>query len=447
MNSDKKVLTRFAPSPTGDLHLGNARSAILNWIYAKKNYGEFILRIDDTDTERSKDKYVDSIKNDLLWLKINWSSSFKQSERLKNYNTKILELKGMDRLYPCFETAEELALKRKSLLSSGKPPIYDRSSLKLTDKEKEDFLLSGKKPHWRFFVEDKTIIWNDIIRGDVSFDSKNLSDPILIRENGSLLYHLPSVIDDITENVTDIIRGEDHVNNTAFHIQLFESLGSKPPNFGHHPLITDESGKSLGKRLGSLSIKSLSDDGLEPISIINYLSTIGTSKDMSSKIELNSILESFDIKSLARSSPKFNKKDLIRINSNVLKKMKFDNAQEALSKLGIKDIKEEFWNLIKNNIEFMHEANEWIEIISSSKILYNSDKDFLDKCSSVLPKEPFTINTWEEWLVNIDKISDRKGKKLFMPLRLALTGREHGPELKYLIPLMTKKLILFRLGK
>ena len=234
--SDSKVLTRFAPSPTGNLHIGNARSALLNWIFAKKNNGDFILRIDDTDIERSKDSYIELIKKDLQWLNLSWSKTFKQSERKKIYNKRIEELKNNGRLYPCFESQEELLLKRKSLLSSGKPPIYDRSSLKLSEKEKENYLAKGTKPHWRFFINEKKIYWNDLIRGEVSFESENLSDPILIREDGSLLYHLPSVIDDISENITHIIRGEDHISNTAFHIQIFEALKSNSPTFGHHSL-------------------------------------------------------------------------------------------------------------------------------------------------------------------------------------------------------------------
>ena len=252
-----KLITRFAPSPTGKLHIGNARSAILNWLHAKKNDGYFILRIDDTDTERSKDEFIDKIKEDINWLGLDYTKTFKQSERMELYNKAIKKLKIDNRLYECFETQEELMLKRKSLLSSGKPPIYDRSALNLTEKEKKDLILRGKKSHWRFKLNEEKIIWKDIIRGDVLFDSTLLSDPILIREDGSLLYHLPSVIDDINENITDIIRGEDHVNNTAFHIQIFKALNSNPPRFGHHPLLRDSKGQGLGKRLNSISLNAL----------------------------------------------------------------------------------------------------------------------------------------------------------------------------------------------
>jgi glutamyl-tRNA synthetase len=251
--------SRFAPSPTGLLHIGNARSAVLNWAYIKNKGGEFILRIDDTDRERSKKKYEDDIKDDLLWLGLSWDKTFNQSDRENIYIKKIQELKNKKKIYPCFETPEELSLKKKSQLTSGKPPIYDRSSLKLSDQEVEQLLKLGKKPHWRFKLDDGKIQWNDIIKGNIVFESKNLSDPVLIREDGSFLYHLPSVVDDIEEKITNIIRGEDHITNTAFHIQIFEALGAKVPLFGHHAFLTDSEGKGFGKRLGSLSIKKMKE--------------------------------------------------------------------------------------------------------------------------------------------------------------------------------------------
>ena len=446
MNSENKVLTRFAPSPTGNLHIGNARSAILNWIYAKKFNGNFILRIDDTDKERSKEEFTDSIKEDLKWLGVEWKSTFKQSERMESYNKKILELKKLKRIYPCFETSEELSLKRKSLISQGKPPIYDRSSLKLTEAQKEDYIAKGKKPYWRFLINNEKICWEDLIRGEVNFDPKNLSDPILIREDGSFLYHLPSVVDDITENITVIIRGEDHVNNTAFHIQLFEALNAKSPIFGHHPLLMDEKGKVLGKRVGGFSLKDIINEGFENLTLLNYLLTIGTSNNLSSDIELSSIIKSFNVKDLARSSPKLNKKDLIKINSDILKKLSFETIKKKLDNMGISNSTNEFWNFIKNNILFIGESVEWWSIISSQNILYEGDKDFLKQCASVLPNDPFNLKTWDEWLLNIKKISTRRGKELFKPIRLALTGKETGPELKFLLPLLSRKLILRRLG-
>ena len=444
--SEKFFLTRFAPSPTGRLHIGNARSAILNWIFAKKNNGDFILRIDDTDIERSKDSYIELIKKDLQWLNLSWSKTFKQSERKKIYNKRIEELKNNGRLYPCFESQEELLLKRKSLLSSGKPPIYDRSSLKLSEKEKENYLAKGTKPHWRFFINEKKIYWNDLIRGEVSFESENLSDPILIREDGSLLYHLPSVIDDISENITHIIRGEDHISNTAFHIQIFEALKSNSPTFGHHSLLIDKEGKGMSKRMNSFSIDDIQKKGFENLTILNYLSTIGTSNNLTFETEVSKLIELFEISDLAKSTAKFNEDDLIKINSNILKKIEFKEASNKLKKINIHKSNEEFWNLIKNNINFLNEAIEWWAIVNDDKIYINDKNDFLIQCASVLPSEPYDINTWEDWLKEIKKLSKKTGKDLFMPLRMALTGKKNGPEIKYLLPLLTKAQIIKRLG-
>jgi len=444
--SEKKILTRFAPSPTGRLHIGNARSAILNWIFAKKNNGDFILRIDDTDIERSKDSYIELIKKDLQWLNLSWSKTFKQSERKKIYNKRIEELKNNGRLYPCFESQEELLLKRKSLLSSGKPPIYDRSSLKLSEKEKENYLAKGTKPHWRFFINEKKIYWNDLIRGEVSFESENLSDPILIREDGSLLYHLPSVIDEISENITHIIRGEDHISNTAFHIQIFEALKSNSPTFGHHSLLIDKEGKGMSKRMNSFSIDDIQKKGFENLTILNYLSTIGTSNNLTFETEVSKLIELFEISDLAKSTAKFNEDDLIKINSNILKKIEFKEASNKLEKIDVHKSNEEFWNLIKNNINFLNEAIEWWAIVNDDKIYVNDKNDFLIQCASVLPSEPYDINTWEDWLKEIKKLSKKTGKDLFMPLRMALTGKKNGPEIKYLLPLLTKAQIIKRLG-
>ena len=285
--------SRFAPSPTGLIHIGNARSAVLNWMHIKNKGGEFILRIDDTDTERSKLKYKEAIKNDLNWLGITWSKTFNQSDRKNIYQEKVKELKQKKRIYPCFETPEELSLKRKSLLTAGKPPIYDRSSLQLTEKEIQKKIDQGKQPHWRFKLEYKIIEWDDLIKGKVSFDSKNLSDPILIREDNSLLYHLPSVVDDIEEKITDVIRGEDHITNTAFHIQIFESLNAEIPFFGHHPYLIDQEGKGFSKRLGSLTIQQLKDRGFENITLLNYLLSIGTSKNLSNEKNIKNLINEF----------------------------------------------------------------------------------------------------------------------------------------------------------
>tara|TARA_B110000263_G_scaffold99895_1_gene87325 strand:+ start:509 stop:1843 length:1335 start_codon:yes stop_codon:yes gene_type:complete len=434
--------SRFAPSPTGLLHIGNARSAVLNWAYIKNKGGEFILRIDDTDKERSKKKYENDIKKDLSWLGISWNKTFNQSDRQNIYDKKIQELKDKKRIYPCFETQEELSLKKKSQLTSGNPPIYDRSSLKLTNKEIDELLKSGKKPHWRFKLHDSTIQWNDIIKGKISFESKNLSDPVLIRENGSLLYHLPSVIDDIEEEITNIIRGEDHITNTAFHIQIFEAFDSKIPSFGHHTFLTDNQGKGFGKRLGSLSIQKMKEDGFENITILNYLLSIGSSINLTKEILIDSLIKNFDIKSLSSSSPKFSIDVLRFLNKNILQKYNFLDVKNKFNESGINDVDENFWLFIQNNIEFFHECLEWRNIIFSTSSYNFDNPEFLKEAALLLPDDPFTINTWDEWILLIKNKTGLKGKDLFMPLRKALTGKEKGPELKYLLPLLTKEKIV-----
>ena len=437
---------RFAPSPTGLLHIGNARSAVINWAYIKNKGGDFILRIDDTDLERSKKKYENKIKENLLWLGLSWSKTFNQSQRIDIYDKKILLLKESERIYPCFESAEELSLKRKTQLLSGKPPIYDRSALKLTSNQIENLIKEGKTPHWRFKLEDEIIEWQDLIKGKVSFDSKNLSDPVLIREDGSLLYHLPSVVDDVEENITDIIRGEDHITNTAFHIQLFKSLNAKIPHFGHHPFLTDEEGKSFGKRLGSLSIQKMYEDGFESLTLLNYLLSIGTSKNLSKEKNIDKLVNNFNIDNLASSSPKFSISVLKLLNKDLLQSYDFSDTKKKFIDLNIKDASEDFWTFIKNNINYFSESLDWIKVINSAEIYIQEPNDYLNAAAELLPEDPYDETTWDVWTDLIKNKTGKKGKELFMPIRFALTGREKGPELKYLLPLLTKEHILKKLG-
>ncbi len=437
---------RFAPSPTGLLHIGNARSAAINWAYIKNKGGDFILRIDDTDLERSKKKYENKIKENLLWLGLSWSKTFNQSKRKDIYDKKILLLKESKRIYPCFESAEELSLKRKTQLLSGKPPIYDRSALKLTSNQIENLTKEGKTPHWRFKLEDEIIEWQDLIKGKVSFDSKNLSDPVLIREDGSLLYHLPSVVDDVEENITDIIRGEDHITNTAFHIQLFKSLNAKIPHFGHHPFITDEEGKSFGKRLDSISIQKMYEDGFESLTLLNYLLSIGTSKNLSKEKNIDKLVNNFNIDNLASSSPKFSISVLKLLNKDLLQSYDFSDTKKKFIDLNIKDASEDFWIFIKNNINYFSESLDWIKVINSTEIYIQEPNDYLNAAAELLPEDPYDETTWDVWTDLIKNKTGKKGKELFMPIRFALTGREKGPELKYLLPLLTKEHILKKLG-
>ena len=441
--------SRFAPSPTGLIHVGNARSAVLNWAYVKKNKGKFILRIDDTDILRSKKEFEIKIKENLNWLGIEWDETFNQSSRQKIYQENIKKLKELGRLYPCFETEEELALKKKALLTSGKPPIYDRFSLKLTSEELNKNLEQGKKPHWRFKLEENIISWVDLIKGEVFFDSKNLSDPVLIREDGSLLYHLPSVIDDITENITDIIRGEDHISNTAYHIQIFKALGSSIPNFAHHPFLTDNKGRGFGKRIGSLSIESLKEEGYENITLLNYLLNIGSSNDVIAEKNIEVLVNNFNLKNISSSSPKFSKEVLKSLNKDILQSYKSNEISFRIVELSKNLPQDKLWQFVKNNISFFLDIKNWIDVINSKNNVFekNINKNFLDIAIETLPNEPFNEETWDTWTNLIKNKTGLKGKDLFMPLRIALTGKDKGPELKYLLPLLNKKMILKKFGK
>jgi len=440
---------RFAPSPTGLLHVGNVRSAVLNWAYAEKNNGKFILRIDDTDQSRSTKEFEKKIKENLSWLGLHWGKTFNQSDRVDNYNLKIEKLKNDGRLYPCFETTEELSLKKKSLLSSGKPPIYDRSSLSLSRNEINKKITSGQKPHWRFKLEESLIKWDDLIKGEVKFDPKYLSDPILIREDESLLYHLPSVIDDIEEDITHIIRGEDHISNTAFHIQIFRALKAHIPQFAHHPFLTDQDGKGFGKRIGSLSIENLKSEGYEDVSIINYLINIGSSKDIKPETRVDSIIKSFDIKNISNSSAKFSDTVLKSLNSDVLKNYNFEqvNKKINLANSGV-DLKK-LWIFSQNNIEFLKDVENWYKAINIVIQIENYDiPDTLIRAAiENIPDEPFTYETWDSWTKSIITKTGLKGRSLFMPLRLILTGKDKGPELKNFLPLLDKQTLLRKFGK
>ena len=438
--------SRFAPSPSGLLHVGNARSAVLNWAHINNKGGEFILRIDDTDSERSKKEYEEKIKKDLKWLGIKWHKTFNQSSRQEIYDEKIQELKNKKRIYPCFETPEELSLKKKALLTSGKPPIYDRSALKLTKDDISKLISLGKTPHWRFKLEKGKIEWRDLIKGSVSSDSKNLSDPVLIRADGSLLYHLPSVIDDIEEKITDIIRGEDHITNTAFHIQIFEAFDSQIPAFGHHPFLTDKNGKGFAKRLGSLSIEKMKNDGFENITLLNYLLSIGTSFNLTKELQKDLLIYNFDISKLSTSPPKFSNEVLSLLNKDILQAYSYEDVKHKFIELGMENINSDFWKFVKNNINYFNECLNWKKIIDSNNANASEDLNFLKDAAELLPNEPFDTKTWDEWTSRVKEKTGRKGKDLFMPLRIALTGLSKGPELKYLLPLLSKDNILKKFG-
>lgn len=437
---------RFAPSPTGKLHVGNARTAILTWLFARKTKGHFLLRIDDTDVERSSEEYTALIQKDLTWLGLNWDSTFKQSDRMDYYTKALEKLKESGRAYACYETADELALKRKVQLNRGLPPVYDREALTLSAEQIAQYEQEGRKPHWRFKLVPGLITWNDHVRGPQQFDAKDISDPVLVREDGRVLYTLSSVVDDCECEITHILRGEDHVTNTATQIQLFEALGGKVPEFGHMPLISDKEGKGLSKRLGSMSMESLrEEEGIEPLAILSFLAKLGTSDAIEVKPTLEHLIDEFDMDKISRATPKFDPDELLRLNGKLVKTLSYESVKARLVQDGFGDIPSDFWNAIVSNLERVRDVEEWWHMARQEIAPVIEDKSFSDLAASLLPAEPWDINTWNQWVEEIKKVSDRKGKTLFMPLRQALTGKEHGPELKNLLPLIGREKALLRL--
>jgi len=435
---------RFAPSPTGYLHIGNFRTALINFLFAKNKNGHFMLRIDDTDDERSLKKYEDAIKEDLSWVGINWDSLEKQSSRLSYYDQALQKLLDKKRAYPCFETAEELSLKRKKQLSSGKPPIYDRSALNLSDSDIADFKAKGRSPHYRFLLDHKDVNWNDLVKGASQYNMSNLSDPVIIREDGRVIYTLASVVDDIDFEVTDILRGEDHMTNSAAQIQLFEALESSPPNLGHLSLLTDISGAGLSKRLGSISLRDLKDEGFQPMAISSLLSKVGSSDAIEIFRDINQIISDFDISKFGKSKPKFDKNELRGLNSKLFKMLDFSDISNQLKKFNFK-ISSDFWELVKGNIENLEELELWWNIIYGNIEPKYNDENFLNTALETLPEGNFDKNTWTNWTSILMEETGRKGKELYNPLRMCLTGQNKGPEMATLVFLMGRGKVLERL--
>jgi glutamyl-tRNA synthetase len=453
------VTVRFAPSPTGLIHIGNTRTALFNWLFAKQRSGQFILRFDDTDVARSKQDYADAIRSDLEWLGIHPDRVEYQAKRFAAYDAAAERLKRAGLLYACYETAEELELRRKILLSRRLPPVYGREALKLSDTEKAALEKQGRKPHWRFllpnfasdpFETSRTdISWNDIVRGAETVDLASLSDPVLIREDGTYLYTLPSVVDDIDFGVTHIIRGDDHVTNTGVQIALFGALGAEPPAFGHHNLLTTISGEGLSKRTGALSISGLRESGIEPMAVASLAVLTGTSENIAAARSLDELAVRFDPSHTSKSASKFDPAELDVLNRTLLHGMAFDEAKERLAALGIAGEKaESFWLAVRGNLDRFSDAALWWRIVNDgpTEKPHFSDEDlgFVRTAFDLLPPEPWDRETWKVWTDRVKQESGRKGRALFMPLRLALTGRPSGPELADLLPLTGRERILAR---
>ena len=440
-------ITRFAPSPSGLLHVGNVRTALLNYLVSKKDNGHFILRIDDTDTERSKDKFINNIKQDLNWLGLNYDEYYQQSERIKLYDEAFELLKNKELVYPCFETPDELDKKRKRLIARRMPPVYDRAALKHTKDEVDSFLASGKKPHWRFKLSNKKITFDDLIRGEVNVDLAAQSDPVLKREDGDYLYNLPSVVDDIEMNITHIIRGEDHITNSGIQIEIFNALDSSIPIFGHNSLLVSESGEPFSKRNSAASINQLREDGIDPNAINSLNASIGSSVDIEAYNSLSLLAQQFEITSLGRAPARYSNDQLYKLNSELLSNYDFE---KIISLLGDNkgSFNREFWDCIKHNISNISEVFEWIRVIDEPiNIDIDIEYEYLNVAQDLLPNEPWNIETWDQWILKIKEKTERKGKDLFMPIRLALTGKTKGPELNKLILLMGYNKVMERLKR
>ena len=427
--SNEQIKVRFAPSPTGFMHIGNTRTALFNWLLAKKLGGKFMLRIDDTDILRSKKEYEDAIREALVWLKLDWCEEARQSARTERYKEVAQKLMQEGRIYACYETPEELEFMRKRLLNKGLPPIYDRSGLKLTQAQKEEYEKQGRRPHYRFKLEDGEIFWNDLVRGECRYSEKNLSDPVIIREDGSFLYHLPSVIDDVGFGITHIVRGEDHVTNTAAQIQMFEAIGGKVPSFAHLPLLTGKEGK-LSKRLGSLGVRELRAEGVEAMAICSFLAKLGTSEAIEPYYSLDELAQSLDFSKIGRSQPKFDEAELKHFNTRLVHNLPYAEVKSRY------DISESFWNAIKGNIKIADDVKLWKSICQDELSPKIEDSELTNKGAELLPPEPWNEETFGSWIKALKEASGKNGKELYHPVRLALTGMEDGPELKVLLPLI-----------
>lgn len=426
---------RFAPSPTGKLHVGNIRAALTNYLFARKAGGKFLLRLDDTDTERSTEENARAIEADLAWLGLTHDLFAKQSARTDAYEAAAEKLRAAGRLYPAYETAEELDRRRKRQLAQHKPPIYDRAALNLTNEQRAEFEAKGRKPHWRFKLSGKSVEFTDLIRGPVHIETASLSDPVLIREDGRFLYTLPSVVDDIDFKISHIIRGEDHVTNTGVQVEILEALGAPVPQFAHFSMLIGAGGEVLAKRLGALSIQGLREDGIEPMAINSLLAKLGTSDPVVARTTLDELIADFDLAKFSRAPAHFDPNDLRTLNHKLLHTMPFDAVASDLSRLGVGG-GAEFWEAVRDNIQLLNEARGWWRVVEGPLEPVIEDQALAENARALLPNGPFTDATWTEWTAAVSAKTGAKGKSLFRPLRLALTGQPHGPEMRKLLPLI-----------
>ena len=430
--------TRFAPSPTGYMHIGNLRTALFNYLISRKSGGTFILRIDDTDPERSKQVYVDGIKQDLEWLGLHWDRVEHQSDRFDRYAEVADQLRDMGKFYECFETPVELDLKRKKQLNMSKPPVYDRSGLALTEAERDE-LRSKRAGHWRFMLDQNRIEWADGILGDLSIDAASVSDPVLIRGDGQVLYTLASICDDTDMGVTHVVRGSDHVTNTATQIQMIRAIGGTVPEFAHHSLLTGPKGEGLSKRLGSLALRDIRESGVQPMALLSHLARLGSSDPVELCGSIDEIVAGFDLKKFGSAPTKFDKADLYPLTAKYLQNLDLSAVLGKISAMGVPtDEAETFWNAVRGNILTLKDLDSWWGLIQkgADPKIDDEDQEFVSRAIALLPDRPFDNQTWSTWTQEVKVATGRKGKSLFMPLRKALTGMSHGPDMGTLLPLL-----------
>ncbi len=430
--------TRFAPSPTGHLHVGNLRTALFNYLIARQMDGTFVLRIDDTDPVRSKPKYVDSIKRDLEWLGLNWDRIEFQSNRLEQYAQTAEKLRDMGKLYECFESSLELDLKRKKQLNMGRPPVYDRSGLTLSKKEK-DSLRVESNGYWRFMLDQSRIDWADGILGETSIDVASVSDPVLIRGDGQVLYTLASICDDTDMGVSYVVRGSDHITNTATQIQIIQALSGNVPKFAHHSLLVGSKGEGLSKRLGSLALCDMREAGLQPMALLSHLAKLGSSEPVELMGSLDEIILGFDLTKFGASPTKFDQMDLAPLTMKYLQGLSASDIISDISALGVPPEKaEDFWNIVRMNISTLKDLSAWWDLMEkgAEPKIDDQDREFVLKAVSLLPPGQFDANTWKTWTQNVTEVTGRSGKNLYMPLRQALTGMSHGPDMGHLLPFL-----------
>lgn len=433
-------VVRFAPSPTGMIHIGNARTALLNALYARKEGGTFILRLDDTDRVRSEERYAEAIKRDLEWLGIAPDQIETQSARMGRYEDALTKLRAAGRVYACYETEDELERRRRRQLGRGLPPVYDRAALTLSSEERAKLESEGRKAYWRFKLDHRVIKWNDMVRGEISIDTASLSDPVVCRADGTWLYSLASVVDDIDMGVTHVIRGEDHITNTAAQLDMFAALGGKSPTFAHHNLLTLPGGEGLSKRFGSLSLQSLREAGHEALAIAAAAVLTGTSLAVEPIVSLEALAGKIDFKKISHGPARFDPADLDALTAKTLHAASYEAVAQRLAALQIGG-GENFWFAVRGNLARLSEAKEWWDVVSAPLVskLADADREFCKLAEGLLPAEPWSQKIWDEWLAAIKPAANRKGRELFHPLRIALTGRENGPELRALLPLIRRE--------